>query len=239
MAQREWDTMRRAVLMFIGVVLVLDVAFTVIASLYRPYHAEFRDMFAGAAWFTASFATFFGLRLRNGARDWRSGVEIVAVDLVAITIATALVVAVQSAVAQASVYLFPANSYGWLTFDWHVGALPFFLPPAVYALSALVGYATRRLRFATLAVMPVLMGWYVLANTHNPFGKLLRIPIVANPAVIYAYGSFSTGHPKEFAPLIRAVSWLTQDLAMAILAATALLGCTAAIALWNRTEVPA
>lgn len=220
---------RKAVLVFLGIVAALQMLFTFIAAQHGKYHAEFRDMFPGGAWFTAAFASFIGTR-----RKFTVGG--VVGDLGAIVLATGLVIVVSTLITQVVVYVFPAtNTFSWFAFDWHIAVAPFFLPLAVYAWSAVVSVTVgRRVRFAALAVVPLLSIWYAVANMHNPVAAALRIPVIANPMVIYAFDSFSTGHRAEFGPLVTALSWLTPDLVIVVLTAITLVGCACALALQNR-----
>ncbi len=223
---------RKAVLVFLAVVAAVQIIFTFVAAAHGKYHAEFRDMFPGGAWFTAVFASIVAARHFGRSRPRTSALGTVVADLAASVVATGLVIGIDTAVTQAMVYVLPAtHTFSWLAFDWHIAVAPFFLPPAVYAWSALLSVAVRRMPNAGIAAVPLLMIWYAGAIMHNPVAAVLRIPVVANPMVIYAFDSFSTGHPAEFSPLIAALSWLTPDLVIVVLAAIASAGCISAVRL--------
>jgi len=226
---------RKAVLVFLAIVAAVQIIFTFVAAAHGKYHAEFRDMFPGGAWFTAVFASLVAARHFGRSRPRTSALGTVVADLAAIVVATGLVIVVSTAVTQVMVYVFPAtNTFSWLAFDWHIAAAPFFLPIAVYAWSAVLGVIGRRVPYGGVVTVPLLMIWYAVANMHNLVAAVLRIPVVANPMVIYAFDSFSTGHPAEFSPLVGALSWLTPNLVIVVLTTIAFAGCALAVLLQNQ-----
>ena len=249
MIYREWLVMRKAVLVFVGVVVALTLLFDWAGAARSHMQVTFVGMFSSAAWFTAIFASIFGVALGNGSREgarvfwilpkarWRSALEVIGVDFAGIAVAFSCVVVASVALNAVFAALYPSTASMHWNFDWHAALAAVLMPLAVYAWSALVGMLGRRIPYVGLAVMPVLMIWFGLAQADTILGQVLRAPIATNPIVVYEMQSLPAKHDKDFGPFLNGLLWMTPDIGLAVLIAIAIVGCATAIALWQRSEV--
>ena len=249
MIYREWLVMRKAVLIFLGIVgaLTLLVCWAAAAN-SQKYQTSFNSMFATGAWFTALFSSIFGVALGNASREgarvfwalpkarWQSALEVVLVDIAGIAVVYAGVVLLSTAINAAVVSLYPKTSMQW-NFDARLLLAGLLLPFGVYAWSALAGMIGRRVPYLGVAVYPVLMLWFALANMRGIVGQVIRFPIVINPVLVYEMQSLPTNHAKDFGTTINGLLWMTPQTGLAVMAAITIVGCAAAIALWQRSEV--
>ena len=249
MIYREWLVMRKAVLVFLPIVGALTLLFCwAAAANHQKYHTGFISMFSTGAWFTAVFASIFGVALGNASREgarvfwvlpksrWRSALEVVGVDVAGIAAAFVGVVLASTAINAAIVSLYPGTSMKW-DFDTRLLFAVLLFPLGVYAWSALAGMIGRRVPYLGVAVFPVLMLWYVFANIGGVIGQVTRFPILANPVVAYQMQSVTANNAKAFGPLMSGLMWMTPQTGLAVMVAIAVVGCAAAIALWQRSEV--
>ena len=84
-----------------------------------------------------------------------------------------------------------------------------------------------------------LLLWMMFDNLGSWIGTAIRFPIAANPLVVYM-AALSFQHPfrtHDLVPSIQSLMWMGTTWGTPVLGATALIGCTAAVALWQRSEV--
>lgn len=255
MIYREWLVMRKALLWFFGIVLALAIlSFIATISQAHPSHqsSDTDIMAVPVAWAVGIFAAIFGVALGNASREgarvfwtmpvsrFRAAAEVAAVDLAAITIA-----------------FIGTFILGWLWFlamplvmpytvhvgiDWPVTAIGLAFLYAVYGWSALVGVLGRKMAYAGILALPLLLLWTAFAGLGGWAGQMLRGPIAANPIALFTTGfQIIEARAKNFhgdlGPVANSLQWVTPENMLAILLAVAAISCTAAIIVWSRAEV--
>jgi hypothetical protein len=243
MIYREWLVMRKAIPVYLAIVLALFVVLTITS---RASTTFVQCMNAGA-WFGALFASIFGVALGNSSREgarvywvlptsrWQSALGIVAVDLLGtLTVTMAFSLAVGGIYSVAA--SMPGNSMKWI-FDWNAALLMASLPVAVYAWAALIGMIGRRLAYIGIATMPVLVLWFAFAQAPGAIGKALSTPIPINPFAVYLMATSAGRHAGDHSALTAALAWVTPQTGLIALVIIMIVGCASAIAMWSKTEV--
>lgn len=243
MIYREWLVMRKAILVYLAIAVGLEI----LVSLMGHVKTNFVQCMTGGAWFGALFASVFGVALGNSSREgarvfwvlpkarWQSALGIVAVDLIATMFVTTaiplLIGAVDSAIAG-----LPGNAMQW-NWDGNAAILAFGLPIGVYGWAALVGMIGRRLPYVGIAVMPVLLLWFIFATSPGTVGQLLAKVVAANPFALYIVAQSGKASAHDFKNFADTLAWLTPESGLIAMVLIALTGCVAAITMWSKTEV--
>lgn len=243
MIYREWLVMRKAIPVYLGIVIAL----VILVTLAGHVKTNFVQCLTGGAWFGALFASIFGVALGNSSREgarafwvlpkarWQSAFGIVAVDLIATVFVTAAVPLLNGAVDSAFAG-FPGNSMQW-NWDGNAALLAFGLPIATYGWAALIGMIGRRLPYVGIAVMPVLLLWFIFSTSPGTFGRLLSKPIAINPFALYIIEQSGKNSAHDFKNFADNLGWLTPETALIAMALIAIAGCVAAITMWSKSEV--
>ena len=237
MIYREYLVMRKALAWFAAIVLTLmlivPAARDGVAVSFNNA-IGFADITNGAAWLAAIFASIFGVALGNGSREtarvlwvlptsrWQLALQVIAVDLAGATVAFACVFALFPAVAWLRL---GASLHGTLSATDIAMALV--MVYATYGWSALVGMLGRRMAYAGIIALPLLMIWMIFALAQTPVATILRPLAIANPFAVYNAGLHA------MSPL----QWLGTAWTTPVLVAIAVVTCGLAVALWQRAQV--
>lgn len=252
MMYREVLVMRKALLWFFGIGIALSImmfAITASQSNGRTDHTDLGSLAEPAAWAAAIFAAIFGVALGNGSREAARVLWTTPVSRVGVAFEILLVDSIAIAIAFFGAF---AMSIGWFlveglfvpvqlrgAIDWVLVAQGLMMVFAIYGWSAAVGMIGRRMPYAGLLAFPALLIWSAFGNAGGVFGKLVRAPIASNPFAVLQVTDFLRNNvPKahDF-PIVQALSWLTPESAIVVLAVTGIVGCGLATVLWSRSEV--
>ena len=237
MIYREYLVMRKAVAWFAAIVLTLMLIIPVARDgigVDFDNAIGFPEIINGAGWLAAIFASIFGVALGNGSREaarvlwvlptarWQVALQVIAVDLAGTTVAFACASALFIGVAALR---FGMNVHGTLNAGDIAMALA--MVYGTYGWSALVGMLGRRMAYAGIIALPLLMVWMIFALSQIPVATILRPLAIANPFAVYNAGLHA------MSPL----QWLDAAWTTPVLVAIAVVTCGLAVALWQRAQV--
>lgn len=251
MIHREYLVMRKALAWY------ACIAFALMLLDFTGIHVAASDggifdyatvvMTAGV--FAAAFAWIFGVGLGNGSREaarvlwllpqprWKVALQLIAVDLVAVTVAYAIECAVML------VFFGFASLRSGVQIHGAAGIreilLTLALVYAMYGWSALVGMIGRRVPYCGLLAAPALAAWLTIAQSHTRIGNILRAPIVANPIAVFntalAFAARQQYH-NSVDGVSLSLQWLAPGWEAPVLFGIAIATCGLAVMLWQRAE---
>jgi hypothetical protein len=247
MMYREYLVMRKALLWFLAIVVLLQlIGFTSPPKTVQK--VDYNDLVANAAMFAAIFAWIFGVALGNASRQparvlwvlpaerWKLALQVIAVDFAAAIVALVAV----SLLGFAAVLLpfMKTQLVGTLSGTDIVFSLVGIF--ATYGWGALVGMLGRRMPYCGILATPALALWLYIAEQQFAISRIFRAPILANPfavfntrlAIMNAQQHHAPLDPVSMSQLWMGTSWETP-----VLAAIAVATCGLAVILWQRAQV--
>ncbi len=253
MIYREFLVMRKALLWFFGILVALWILglVMVLTQQHRGDNStDLATMAVPSAWAVCIFASIFGVALGNASREparvlwvvpserWRSAMQILAVDALGMTVAFAGTMLVSVLFFVVLGLFMPAHLRG--SFDWGITIQCLLFVYAVYGWSAVVGMLGRRVAYVGIASLPLLLLWDAFGSIGGVFGAALRAPIAANPFAVFTSGQIIANtqvRPGQMGAIAQSLLWMGNTWEAPVLAATALVACALAVALWQRSEV--
>jgi hypothetical protein len=237
MIYREYLVMRKAVGWFAA---LLAAALILLALWHKGAKGDYAGICITSGGLAAVFASIFGVALGNASREaarvlwvlpaarWKLALQVVAVDLVATTVAfflafagQALSMEMRGTVSSAAIVMALAMAY------------------ATYGWSALVGVVGRRVAYCGIIALPALIVWMLLAQKQLPIGTVVRAAILANPFAVFntavAVGNWER-HGFSLDPVSSSLQWLGTAWETPVLIAIAIVTCGLAVALWQRAQ---
>jgi len=252
MIYREFLVMRKALLWFFAILLAFWILGLILVVTQHDRGNTSTDLNAIAvpgAWAVAIFAAIFGVALGNGSREparvlwvlpserWKSALQILAVDAVGIVIAFAGTVALSVLFFVALGLFTPVWMRG--SIDWGITLQSLLFVYAVYGWSSFAGMLGRRVAYLGIASLPFLLLWSSFAQMGGVFGAALRAPLAANPFAVYSSAFVIANEhvrPDKMGAVLQSLQWMGSTWEAPVLAATALVACAIAVALWQRAE---